>query len=87
MDAGIPEGLVRVDVSDPCRRALVEESRLDRRPAPGESRREGGGREAAGQRLGAQPPRREVVVQLARLDELPRPEATDVPVGDVRAIV
>src|SRR5688572_18500878 len=87
MDPRVPERLVRIDVPDPRRRPLVEQRRLDRRAAPGERPPQALCREAAVERLAAETPRGEVLVQLAGLEELPGPEAANVPVDDVRPVV
>ena len=81
-----PERLVGVDVADARDRALVEQSRLDRCPPPGNAAGQDVGGEPGRQRLRAQA-RGEVRLELAGLERQPRPEAADVAIGDVRPVV
>src|SRR4051812_4303609 len=87
VDPRTPEGLVRVDVPDAGRRPLVEERGLDGRSPARERLRQGARREAALERLAAKAPRREVVLELARLQQVPGSEPTHVAIGDVRSVV
>ena len=86
MDPRAPERLVDVDVPHPGERALVEQRRLHRRPPPAEAFAEPGGGEERVERLVAET-RGKVRVDLARLEQLPRAEAADVAVRDVRSVV
>ena len=56
-----------------------------RRPASDSGQR--ARREAALERLAAEAPRREVVLELARLEQRPRSEPAHVAIGDVRSVV
>ena len=85
MQAADPERLVDVDVAEPRDPALIEQRRLQRCASPFEPVPELGGGERP-ERLRAEP-RLEVRMQLTTLEELPRPEATDVAIRDVRSIV
>src|SRR5437773_4119882 len=87
MDPGAPESLVRIDVPDPGRGPLIEERRLNRGTPTCEGARECRARETALERLPSKPSSREVLLQLARLEELPRPETANVVVRDIRSVV
>src|SRR3954453_14284678 len=78
--------LVRVDVPAPREDALVEDDRLQRRAAPGEPLGQRARGETGAQGLLAEP-LCEVRLELARLEEKPRPEAADVSVCNVRSVV
>ena len=56
-----------------------------RRPAS--DSRQGARREAALERLAAEAPRREVVLELARLEQRPRSEPAYIAIGDIRSVV
>src|SRR3954467_12146685 len=86
MDTRAPERLVDVDVPEAGERPLVEESRLDRRLSIREPCRERLRRERPPQRL-APETRAQVRIELARLDEEPRAEASDVAVNDFGPVV
>ena len=86
VDASVPERLVGVDVPDACDRPLVEDRRLDRRAATGQARRKGLRRESRLERLDPDS-LREVGVELLGLEQQPRAEPPDVPVGDVRSVI
>ena len=86
VDARAPERLVDVDVPEAGERALVEQRGLDRRFAVREPRGEHLRRKGAPERLGAET-RREIGVELARLEQQPRAEAPDVAIGNVRSVV
>ena len=83
MDARAPERLVDVDVPQAGERALVEQRGLDRRAPLREPLAEPRRGEERVERLVAEP-RREVRLELARLEQQPRAEAAHVAVGDVR---
>src|SRR6185503_1185820 len=87
MDPRPPQRLVRIDVPHSRGRSLVEESSLDRGAAPFQRPGERARGEAPLERLAAETPRREVVLQLPRLEESPRSETANVTIGDVRSIV
>jgi hypothetical protein len=72
---------------DTGRRTLVEEGGLDGRTAARERFRQGVGRVAALERLAAEAPRCEVVLELARFEQRPRSKPAHVAIGDVRAVV
>ena len=86
MDARAPERLVDVDVPEAGERALVEERGLDRRAPLGEALAEPRSGEERVERLLADA-RREVRLELARLEDEPRAEAADVAVRNVRSVV
>src|SRR5437660_7259714 len=86
VDLCTPERFVGVDVSHAGERALIEERRLDRRTAAGETIAERARGEAAVQRLGAEPGG-EVRLELVGPQEQPSAETSDVAVGDVRPVV
>jgi hypothetical protein len=81
-----PERLVDVDVPHPRNRPLIEERRLERRAAAGETLAQPGGREQRVERLVAHAAG-EVRLRLPGLEQEPRAEAPHVAVGDVRAVV
>ena len=86
MDTRPPQGLVGVDVPHACEGALIEEHSLDRRAPRCQPFAQPPGVEPALERLPAKA-RREVWLELVRLDEQPGAEAADVPVRDVRPVV
>jgi len=86
MDARAPQRLVGIDVSHPGDRALIEESRLDRCAAPLKPARKSPSGEPALERL-APETRRQVRLQLVRLDEEPRAEAADIAIRNIRSVV
>ena len=81
-----PERLVDVDVPEAGERALVEERGLDRRATLREPLAETRRREERVERLLADA-RREIRLELARLEHEPGAEAPDVAVRDVRSVV
>ena len=85
MQPALPERLVDVDVPEAGDRSLVEERRLERRAPPLEALAEPCCRERA-ERLGAEA-RGEVRRELVLLEQLPRPEAADIAIADIRSIV
>jgi hypothetical protein len=87
MQARPPERLVDVDVPEACRGPLVEEGRFERRAPTRKGPRERAAREAPLEWLDSEAPRREILVELARLEERPGSEAADVSIGDVRPVV
>ena len=86
MDCRAPESLVDIDVAEPCDRPLVEQRRLHGSATALQPLRQPAGREAALQRLDPEL-LREVRLELARLEQEPRAEASDIAVGDVRPVV
>ena len=86
MDLRAPQRLVDVDVPHAGERPLVEQRSLDGRAAALEEAAEPGSREQRVERLLTEA-RREVRVELARLQEQPGAESAYVAVGDVGAVV
>jgi hypothetical protein len=86
MNAGTPERFVRVDVPHPGEQALVEQRSLDRRAPLLQSLREPARRESSSEQLAADP-RREIRLELVRLDEEPRAEPAYVAIDDIRSVV
>ena len=84
MDPGAPERLVRVDVPDPGHAALVEQERLDRRPAALRDPRQPCGAEGRSERLGPEA-RGEVRTEVPLVEELPGAEAANVAIRDLGA--
>ncbi len=85
MEAADPERLVDVDVAEPRDPALIEQRGLQRRSPAIELSPEADRRQRA-ERLWPEA-RFEIRPKVAVLEELPRPEATDITVSDVRSIV
>jgi hypothetical protein len=81
-----PESLVDVDVAQSRDGALIEERSLDRRAAAFEPLTEAARGERALERLDAEAPV-EVRLELAGLQQLPRAEASNVAIAEVRAVV
>jgi hypothetical protein len=86
MQLRTPERFVDVDVPEACDRALIEERGLERGAPPGKSLAELLCREGSFERLAAEPAR-EVVVDLVPLEQMPRPEAPDVAIRNIRSVV
>src|SRR4051794_14090298 len=80
-----PQRLVRVDVPDPREDALVGAAPFRRRAARGGPLGQRARGEPGAQGLFAEP-LCEVRLELARLEEKPRPEAADVSVCNVRSV-
>ena len=87
MDPGTPQRFVRVDVSYPGRRSLVEQSGLHGGPSAREGIFQGARGERPLERLAPEAPRGEIPIEITGLEELPRAEAANVAVGDVRSVV
>src|SRR5579862_3315930 len=82
----MPQRLVRVDVPEPGDRALVEDRRFQRRLPAREPPRQERRREAAAERLRAEPARK-VLLGLIAVEQQPGAEAAQVAVGDSGAVV
>jgi hypothetical protein len=81
-----PQRLVDVDIPHPRERALVEESRFQRRTTTFEAFAEAGSREESVERL-VPHPCCEVRLRLSRLEQKPGAEAPHIAVRDIRAVV
>jgi len=81
-----PQCLVDVDVPEPGNRSLIEERRLDGCASPFELGGEAASSERALEWLQPEP-LLEVRLQLAGLEQLPRAEAPNVSIRDVRSVV
>src|SRR4051812_2962717 len=86
MQLRAPERLVDVDVPQARNRALIEQRRLQRRAPLCQLLAQALRGERPLQRLAAEAAR-EVVVHFLRLEQVPSPEAPDVAIRDVRAVV
>jgi hypothetical protein len=86
VDLRPPQRFVDVDVSQPGDRSLIKERGLDRCAATLELLRESSRRERSLERLDPES-LFEVRPELARLEQLPRAEAADVAIRDVRSVV
>jgi hypothetical protein len=87
MQARPPQRLVDVDVSQARRGPLVEERRFERGAPTRKDACQDSAREGALQGLVPESPCCKVLVELSRLEERPRPEAANIPIGDVRSVV
>jgi hypothetical protein len=86
VDLRPPQRFIDVDVPKTGDRSLIEERGLDRRAAAIELLRKSSRRERSLERLDSKS-LFEVLVELAGLEQLPRPEPADIAVRDVRFVV